>query len=150
MKNVLPVLLVTICLASPPAPAAERPVSARQTMYRLVKLLAGQNLAKARQLVVDSQAYASFSARRIDRKDYQQRLDGFLSHMARELASGVKFEGAETADALILPAGRKTRQELVMTVVRASFSLNGKQLANQPMSFFFLNLDGKWKLFLRN
>ncbi|HUU00444.1 MAG TPA: hypothetical protein VM425_03285 [Myxococcota bacterium] len=128
---------------------AERPISARQTMYRLVKLLARQDLDKAKKLTISADEYASFSTRPVDRKDYQARLDGFLSHIARELAGGVEFTGAQAADALILPAGRKTKRELVMTVIRATFSLHGKQLPGQPMSFFFVNLEGSWKMFLR-
>lgn len=145
-------LLSAVLLLAPPvagAPGAERPISARQTMYRLIKLLTSQDLAKAKKLTVSADDYASFSTRPVDRKDYQMRLDGFLAHMARELAGGVEFTGAEAADALILPAGRKTRREMVMTVIRATFSLHGKQLPGQPMSFFFVNLHGSWKMFLR-
>ncbi len=128
---------------------AEHPVSARQTMYRLVKLLARQDLDQAKNLTVSADDYASFSTRPVDRKDYQARLDGFLALIARELAGGVEFTGAEAADALILPAGRKTKREMVMAVIRAGFSLHGKPLPGQPMSFFFVNLDGSWKMFLR-
>jgi len=131
------------------AEEARRPLSARQTMQRMVEALERKDMADAREMAVSADEYAAFSKRPVDREKYAKRLDGFFTMLSRELSQGVELAEAEAADALILPAGQKTRHRIIMVVIYARFRNEGKVLGDSPMPFFFIEHEGKWKFFMR-
>jgi len=148
MKRVSVSLLSLVMLAASSMAATKAPESAQQTLYKLVEHLVKQDLGAASKLTLSAADYASISSRKIDSTDYQKRMDDFLKQMIHDLKSGLKMKKAETVDALILPAGHKTKQEMVMVVIYATFEVNGKALES-PVPFFFVNHQGKWKMFQR-
>jgi hypothetical protein len=131
------------------ATAEPAPVSARQAMQHLFDRLSSKNMQAAREFCVSADEWAALSRRTIDKKEYKERLDKFLGQFERDLSAGLTLGEAKTADALILPAGKKTREEKVMVVIYASFLVKGKALEGPPMPFFFINIQGKWKMFMR-
>jgi hypothetical protein len=148
MKRVSVSLLGLVMLVAFSTMAAKAPESAQQTLYKLVEHLTKQDLAAAAKLSLSGAEYASISSRKIDSADYQKRIDDFLKQLASDLKSGLKMKKAETTDALIIPAGHKTKQEIVMAVIYATFEIHGKALES-PVPFFFVNHKGKWKMIQR-
>jgi hypothetical protein len=128
---------------------AESPVSVLQTMNKMMDRLSTGDVVGARRHALSYEEFASISRRKIEKKDYQGNLEGFLKMISRELKAGTKLERIGHIDALILPAGEKTRREIVMAVVHAVFRLKGKQRESDPITFLFISHGGKWKFFLR-
>lgn len=124
-------------------------MSVLQTMDKMMDRLTAGDVAGARQHALSYEEFASVSRRKIERKDYQGNLEGFLKMISRELKAGAKLGRIGHIDALILPAGEKTRREVVMAVVHATFRLKGKQKESDPITFLFICHGGKWKFFLR-
>jgi hypothetical protein len=128
---------------------AENPVSVLQTMNKMMDKLSAGDVEGARRHALSYEEFASISRRKMEKKEYQDNLDGFLKMIAGELRAGVKLERIGHADALILPAGEKTRGEVVMAVVHATFRLKEKQTESDPIVFLFIAHGGQWKFFLR-
>ncbi len=136
-------------LASVAAADQLQPVSARQTMHRLAAQLEKGDVTSARRLCLSAADYAAMSARKVDQADYEKKLAGFLKRWAKDFAAGLRVAKAETADVLLMPKGRKLVRETTLVVLYVTFRVGDKILSGKPMSFFFVNHGGMWKLFLR-
>jgi len=128
---------------------AESPVSVLQTMNKIMDRLAAGDVQGAKQHALSYEEFVSVSKRKIAKKDFQGNLEGFLKMISGELKAGVKLQRIGHIDVLILPAGEKTKSEVVMAVVHATFRLKGKQKESDPVTFLFIAHGGQWKFFLR-
>lgn len=128
---------------------AESPVSVLQTMNQMIDKLAAGDVQGAEQHALNYAEFASISKRKIEKSDYQKNLEGFFKMISGELRAGVKLERVGHIDVLILPAGEKTRCEVVMAVVHAVFRLKSKEKESDPVTFLFIAHGGQWKFFLR-
>jgi hypothetical protein len=125
-------------------------VSVLQTMHKMLDQLAKGNLEGAKKYALSHAEFTSISKRKIDKKEYQGHLEGFMRMISRELQAGVKLERIGHTDVVILPKGEKTRREVVMAVIHATFKIKGKLGETEPITFLFVSHGGKWKFFLRN
>jgi hypothetical protein len=130
-------------------PTSQAPVSARQTMLELIDALTKHDIAAARRMSLSYEEYAALSVRKPDKEDFQERVEGFFQGISRELSTTVELKEAGCADMLIVPPGKKTRRELVMAIIHATFQVKGKPSKGSPIPFVFISQGGKWKFFLR-
>ena len=147
MRRILPLAIV---LALAGNARAGSPVSVLQTMNKMMDKLAKGDVEGARQHTFSYAEFASVSKRKIEKAQYQANLEGFLKMISSELKAGVKLERIGHIDVLILPAGEKTRREVIMAVVHATFRLKSKEKESDPITFLFIAHQGRWKFFLRN
>ena len=145
MRRMLPLVIVLIAGNS----HAETAVSVLQSMSKMIDQLSKGDLAGAKQHALTWEEFDSISKRKIEKADYQENLDGFFKMIASELKAGVKLERVGHIDVLILPAGEKTKKEVIMAVVHATFRLPKKEKESDPMTFLFIAHSGQWKFFLR-
>lgn len=134
-------------------PVEGTPVSARQTMLRLIDALTRKDIPAARKMALTYEEFAALSVKKPDRQDYLERLEGFFQGISRELSATVELKEAGCADMLILPPGVKTRKELVMAVIHATFQVKDRPTKPgeqpSPIPFLFISQGGQWKFFLR-
>ena len=149
MKTWAGFAILMILMAGNQLFAAEAPVSALQSMHRLIEKLERGDISSAKELALDHAGFMSISKRKKTRKEYDETLDGFLRGVSRELTSGVALRQARCADVLFLPAGTKTKRDTVMVVVHATFQIDDKPAQGGPMTFLFIQHGGGWKFFLR-
>jgi len=124
------------------------PVSARQTLGALLDALRAGEVDRARGMAMSAGDFASISRRPVDRDDFDQRIQGFLRGVARELRAGMKIEQVALADALILPADPKIKHEVHMAVFHLTYSRKGEP-GGGPMPFLLVSHQGRWRLYLR-
>lgn len=149
----VPVAVLVVACAAGPVPGEQRdevapPVSARQTLDRLLDALQAGQVARARGLCLAAKEFASISRRPVDREAYDRRLDGFLQSVARALQGRMKRDAIVCADALILPADRKITRDVHMAVFHVRFAREGEP-GGGPTPFLFIAHRGAWKLYLR-
>ena len=128
---------------------AESPVSVLQSMNRMMDKLSKGDVEGAKKHSLSYAEFTSISKRKIEKANYQGNLEGFLKMISGELKAGVKLERIGHIDVLIMPAGEKTKSEVVMAVVHATFRLKGKERESDPITFLFIAHQGQWKFFLR-
>jgi|GEM_PF-2641636 len=146
MRKILPLLAV---LVLPAVAHAETAVSVLQSMNKMIDKLQKGDLAGAKQDALTWEEFDSISKRKIEKAAYRDNLEGFFKMIASELKAGVKLQRIGHIDVLILPAGEKTKQEVIMAVVHATFRLPQKEKESDPVTFLFIAHSGQWKFFLR-
>jgi hypothetical protein len=118
-------------------------------MYTMMDALKAGNIGAARKMALTFEELEALSARKVVRKEYEERLESFLKGVSRELLGAVEMDKAVCADVLILPKSGKIRREVTMAVIHATFRVKGQPAQGKPMPFLFVNHEGRWKLFLR-
>ncbi len=133
------------------AVAVEAPVSVQQTAIALLDALQGQDQATAEKLTIDFEAWKAISKRALDPDRHRARHRDFLRQLAAEFRRGIQVEQLELKDVLVLPAGIKTRREVVMAVFHLALRIPGRD-AGKPVvvPLLFLQVDGSWKLSVRD
>ena len=145
MRRILPLVIVLVAGNV----RAETAVSVLQSMNKMIDRLEKGDVAGARKHALTWTEFDSISKRKIEKSAYEGNLDGFLKMIAQELRAGVKFQRVGHIDVLILPPGEKTKQEVIMAVVHATFRLPKKEKESDPITFLFIAHSGQWKFFLR-
>lgn len=147
MKRFATALL--LLLATTPLRAADNLRSARQTFMNLYRALKKNDSEQARRIILGVRELQGFARWQVDTKAYQRRVEEFLQGFSAELNSGVALQQERLVDVLIVPQGKKSRRRLVLAVVHASFKIPGHDKPSRPMPFFLLEINGRWKLWLR-
>jgi hypothetical protein len=145
MRRILPLVIVMIAVNA----HAETAVSVLQSMNKMIDKLEKGDVEGAKQDALSWAEFDSISKRKIEKASYQSNLEGFFKMLASELKAGIKLERVGHIDVLILPEGEKTKREVVMAVVHATFRLPGKEKESDPITFLFIAHKGQWKFFLR-
>ena len=145
MRRILPLVVVLIAGNS----HAETAVSVLQSMNQMIDKLKKGDLAGAKQDALTWKEFDSISKRKIEKAAYRENLEGFFKMISSELKAGVKLQRIGHIDVLILPPGEKTKKEVIMAVVHATFRLPGKEKESDPLTFLFVAHSGRWKFFLR-
>ncbi len=145
--RILPSLAIGLLLVG--NARAETAVSVLQTMNKMIDKLSKGDLEGARRHALSYSEFESISKRKIEKGVYRRNLEGFFKMISNELRAGVKLERIGHIDVLILPAGDKTRREVIMAVVHAVFRLKSKEKESDPVTFLFIAHRGQWKFFLR-
>ena len=133
------------------AQALEAPVSAQQTAGALLDALQANDLAAAESHCLDPATFAALSRRPQPADEMHARQRGFLRQLAREFQLGVRLERLELKDVLLLPAGVKTRREVVMAVFHLGLVVPDGDPARPAVTpLLFIQADGGWKFFARD
>lgn len=146
MRKTIPLVMV---LMLPVSAHAETAVSVLQSMNKMIDKLEKGDLAGAKQDALTWAEFDSISKRKIEKAHYEENLDWFFKMISSELKAGIKLERVGHIDVLILPPGEKTKREVIMAVVHATFRLPSKEKESDPITFLFIAHSGQWKFFLR-
>lgn len=145
MRRILP-LVIVLCAVNA---HAETAVSVLQSMNKMIDKLKKGDVEGAKKDALSWAEFDSISKRKIEKANYESNLEGFFKMISSELKAGIKLERVGHIDVLIMPAGEKTKKEVIMVVVHATFRLPNKEKESDPITFLFIAHQGQWKFFLR-
>jgi hypothetical protein len=145
MRRILPLVIVLIAVNA----RAETAVSVLQSMNKMIDKLEKGDVEGAKHDALTWAEFDAISKRKIEKASYEGNLEGFLKMISSELKAGIKLERIGHIDVLIMPAGEKTKKEVIMAVVHATFRLPSKEKESDPITFLFMAHQGQWKFFLR-